>query len=511
MQESLVELYLKRENKIDITSGFLAYIANLETVAGVAPFVAEKIVQELVDQRNNIKLIASENFTSLATQCAMGNLLTDKYAEGIPEKRYYAGCDNVDAIEADAVEKACELFGREGAAEHAYVQPHSGADANLIAFWAILRKHVEIPETLKFNVKDISELSDDQWKSVRGSLGNQRILGLSLSSGGHLTHGYQRNISAKMFEAHSYQVSPENHLLDYDEIEKQALEIKPLILLAGYSAYSRHIDFKRMREIADKAGAVLMVDMAHFAGLVAGKVFQNENNPMPYAQVVTTTTHKTLRGPRGGLILCTAEYAEHVDKGCPMVMGGPLPHVIAAKSVSFTEALKPEFKDYAQKIVKNSQALSKAFIENGIKVITGGTDNHLVLIDVTPFDLTGFQAESALRDCGITLNRNTIPFDQNSPLVTSGLRLGTPAVTTLGMGEPEMAEIASTIKTVLSNTNALPAKSGMSKYKYETDETVKNQSQEKIKDLLDRFPLYPNIDVEFLTEHFVSKSKSNVI
>lgn len=511
MQLSLVEQYLKRQNKREITPGFMAYIANLETIAQVSPFVAEKIVQELVDQRNNIKLIASENFTSLATQCAMGNLLTDKYAEGIPGKRYYAGCDNIDAIESDAIDKACELFGREGAAEHAYVQPHSGADANIIAFWAILRKHVEIPETLERGVKDISELNDSDWKEIRRLLGDQKILGLSLSSGGHLTHGYQRNISAKMFEAHAYQVSKETHLLDYDEIEKQALEIKPLILLAGYSAYSRHINFKRMREIADKAGAVLMVDMAHFAGLVAGKVFKGENNPIPYAQIVTTTTHKTLRGPRGGMVLCTSEYAEHVDKGCPMVMGGPLPHVIAAKSVSFTEALNPSFEEYAQNIVKNAQALSDAFIENDIKVITGGTDNHLVLIDVTPFDLTGIQAESGLRDCGITLNRNTIPFDQNSPLITSGLRLGTPATTTLEMKEPEMKEIALIIKTILSNTTALQAKSGISKYKYQTAENVKNEAREQIKDLLNRFPLYPNIDIEFLAEHFILKSRSNVI
>src|SRR4051794_8030971 len=318
MATSLIGRYCQAKDPASIPPGFLAYLANLECVAQVAPEVARSIVQELADQRGNIKLIASENYSSLATQCAMGNLLTDKYAEGIPHHRFYAGCDNVDSVEDLANTRARELFG----AAHAYAQPHSGADANLVAFWAILRARVELPamvDLLKTEGPgalvpgDWYKLNPEQWNEVRRRIGNQRLLGMELASGGHLTHGYRLNSSGKMFESHGYTVNRETFLLDYDAIERQALEVKPLILLAGFSAYPRNINYRRMREIADRVGAVLMVDMAHFSGLVAGKVLQGDEDPIAFADVVTTTTHKTLRGPRGGLVLCTEEFKDHVD------------------------------------------------------------------------------------------------------------------------------------------------------------------------------------------------------
>lgn len=501
MNQSLIQAHLS-QNRRDLSSldsGLLAFLANLENVAKVSPLVAESILQELKDQRSNVKLIASENYSSLSVQSAMGNLLTDKYAEGFPQHRFYAGCDNVDTIEDFAVTQAKKLFG----AEHAYVQPHSGADANLVAFWAILSARVELPAVAELGAKDSADLSEADWEKVRQRLGNQRLLGLDLRSGGHLTHGYRKNSSAKMFQAFSYGVNRETNLLDYDEIEARALEVKPLILLAGYSAYPRAINFRRMREIADKAGAVLMVDMAHFAGLVAGGAFEGDSNPIAHAQIVTTTTHKTLRGPRGGMVLCTAEFAEHVDKGCPLVLGGPLPHVIAAKALAFTEALRPEFRDYAKRIVENARALAQAFVDDGNRVISGGTDNHLVLLDVTPFGITGRQAESAVRECGITLNRNTIPYDPNGPWYTSGMRMGTPAVTTLGMKPADMKEIASIIATMLRNTSADTAASGAkSKAKYSVDAGASGEARSRVDALLKRYPVYPEIDVP-LVESFL--------
>jgi glycine hydroxymethyltransferase len=502
MANSLIEAYLREgdRNLSELSPGFLAYLANLETVAMVSPAVARSIVQELFDQRNNIKLIASENFSSLSTQCAMGNLLTDKYAEGVPFKRFYAGCDNVDAIEAYARDKACELFG----AAHAYVQPHSGADANLVAFWAILSTRIEVPELEASSITDPLKMSHLEWEKLRNRLGNQRLLGMDLGSGGHLTHGYRRNVSARMFDSYSYYVSHETGLLDYDEVERQAVEVKPLILLAGYSSYPRRINFRRMREIADKVGAVLMVDMAHFAGLVAGRAFQGEDNPMSFAHVVTTTTHKTLRGPRGGLVLCTEEFAEQVDKGCPLVLGGPLPHVIAAKAIAFTEALQPEFQTYAQRVVENARAMSDALVENGNIVLTGGTDNHLLVLDVTKYGITGRQAESAVRECGITLNRNAIPYDPNGAWYTSGLRLGTPALTTLGMGRDEVSEIAAIMTLILSNTRAEVTEKGVaSKAKYTIKEETKGEARGRVKALLSKYPVYPESDAEFLSKHFL--------
>lgn len=503
MSHPSITAYLAQTKPDQIDTGFLAYLANLSQVAKVSPRVARSIVQELADQRHNLKLIASENYASLPTQLAMGNLLTDKYAEGYPGHRFYAGCDNVDDIESLAGELACELFG----CDHAYVQPFSGSDANLIAFWAILKTRLEVPALQEMGGTNPAKLSREDWNKIRCQLGNQKLLAMDYYAGGHLTHGYRLNVSAQMFDVYSYGVSRETGLIDYDELERMALEIRPLILLAGYSAYPRAINFRRMRAIADKVEAVFMVDMAHFAGLVAGGVFEGDDDPIPHAQVVTTTTHKTLRGPRGGMVLSTAEFAEQIDKGCPIAMGGPGAHLMAAKAVALAEANTPEFKTYAGKIVENARSLARACLDQDMVVATGGTDNHLLLLDVRPFDLTGRQAESVLRDCGLTMNRNALPFDTNGPWYTSGLRLGTPAVTTLGMGRPEMQEIAAIIKYVLSNTRAEIITSGKSsgqpsKAKYTIDAGVLNEARAMVKALLDHFPVYPQLDLAFLQAHF---------
>ncbi|MEM9158177.1 MAG: glycine hydroxymethyltransferase [Verrucomicrobiota bacterium] len=500
---SPVSEYLSSVSAEDANPAFLSYLCNLQQVAAVNAPIAASVVKELEDQRNNLKLIASENFTSLNTQAAMGNLLTDKYAEGFAGSRYYAGCDNIDDIETEAAKQACELFD----VDHAYVQPHSGADANMIAFWAILQAKIGEPKMEELGEMNPSKMSREDWNAVRHAMGNQRMLGLDYYSGGHLTHGYRFNVSAQFFDAYNYSVSKETGLLDYDELEKQAEEIKPLVLLAGYSAYPRKMDFRRMREIADKVGAVLMVDMAHFAGLVAGDVFEGDYNPVAFADILTTTTHKTLRGPRGGVILCKKEFAAYVDKGCPLVIGGPLPHVMAAKAVAFKEANQPEFKAYAAKVVENSRALAQAMTDEGLSIATGGTDNHLMLIDVTSFGLNGRQAEAAVRECGVTLNRNSLPFDPNGPHYTSGLRVGTPAVTSLGMGVEEMKEIAAIFKLILSSTTAAILTKGKnagkpSKVKYVLAEEVKVEAKSRVKALLDKFVLYPELDLEFLKRNF---------
>jgi glycine hydroxymethyltransferase len=486
-----------------INTNLLAYLCNLTEISKVTPEIASSIVNELENQRKRVKLIASENYCSMAVQLAMGNLLTDKYAEGMPNHRFYAGNENVDAIETLAAKEACGLFG----AQYANVQAHCGADANLLAFWAVLSTRVENNTLEKWGETNLYKLDDSQWKELRAALGNQRLLGLDYYSGGHLTHGYRSNLSGRMFDAYSYTVSKENGLLDYDEIEKQALELRPLILLTGYSAYPRKINFKRMREIADKAGAVFMVDMAHFAGLVAGKVFTGEYDPVPWAHIVTSTTHKTLRGPRSGLVLSTNEFAEALDKGCPLTMGGPLPHVIAAKAVAFREAASPEFRQYAQLIVNNCQALAASCIKNGLDVLTGGTDNHLLLVNVHNAGITGRQAESALHECHITLNRNSLPRDPNGPWYTSGIRAGTAAVTTLGMGEAEMAELGSLIASVIKGTTQSPDvknPSKNSKAKYNIDAAVKSEVFTRVKTLMERFPVYPELDLELLKKSFVN-------
>ncbi|MDR1899974.1 MAG: glycine hydroxymethyltransferase [Treponema sp.] len=512
MNKNPVAAYLSSTPPEKINTALLAYLCNLSETAGAAPEIAASVVRELENQRKRIKLIASENYCSMPVQLAMGNLLTDKYAEGMPGHRFYAGNENVDAVESAAAEEACKLFG----AEYANVQPHCGADANMLAYWAILSTCVEAPALEKFGETNLYKLADTQWKELRDALGNQRLLGLDYYSGGHLTHGYRHNISGRMFDVHGYSVSREESggggLLDYDDIERQALELKPLILLAGYSAYPRKINFKRMREIADRAGAVLMVDMAHFAGLVAGKVFSGEYDPVPWADVVTSTTHKTLRGPRAGLVLAKKRFADALDKGCPLTMGGPLPHVIAAKAVAFREAGSPEFRRYAQSIVENCRTLAAACIGNGLEVLTGGTDNHLLLVNVRSLkipgggSLTGRQAESSLHECHITLNRNSLPFDPNGPWYTSGLRIGTAAVTTLGMGMAEMEEIGAIIALVLKATSQAPDTKDpakKSRARYVIDEKVKKEAIDRVKKLLDRFPVYPELDLELLKKAFV--------
>src|SRR4051795_4826843 len=423
-----------------------AYDAALEVIAAVEPRIADATRQELTDQRGSLKLIASENYASPAVLLTMGTWLSDKYEEGTIGHRFYAGCQNVDTVETVAAEHARELFG----SPHAYVQPHSGIDANLVAYWAILATRVEAPGLADAGVKNVNDLSEADWEQLRMKLGNQRLMGMSLDAGGHLTHGFRPNISGKMFHQRSYGTDPTTGLLDYDALAQAAREFKPLVLVGGYSAYPRRVDFAKLREIADEVGATLLVDMAHFAGLVAGGVLSGAENPVPYADVVTTTTHKSLRGPRGGMVLCTDEYAEFVDRGCPMVLGGPMPHVMAAKAVAFAEARTPAFADYAQRIVANARALAESLMRRGVRLVTAGTDNHLVLLDVTSsFGLTGRQAEAALLDAGIVTNRNSIPADPNGAWYTSGVRLGTPALTTLGLGVPDFDEVADLITLAL--------------------------------------------------------------
>lgn len=490
---SLLKQYFAKTPTEKQQSAVIAYLASLDHIGSVAPHIAQSIIQELKDQRSYLKLIASENFSSLAVQLAMGNLLTDKYAEGYPHHRFYAGCDNVDAVEDSAREQLLKLF----EADCAYVQPHSGADANLVAFWSILMHRVQNKEIERLGKKTLDELTPEEYEKVRQLLVNQKIMGMSLNSGGHLTHGYRHNVSSKMMHSVLYDVDPKTELLDYDVLSKQVKLERPAILLAGYSAYPRRINFAKMREIANSVGATFMVDMAHFAGLVAGKVFVGEFNPIPYAHIITSTTHKTLRGPRGGFVLCTKEYEEVVNKGCPLVLGGPLPHVIAAKAIAFQEANRPEFRQYAARVVENAQALAVNLQINGVRVTTGGTDNHLLVMDLTKFGLTGRHAESALREAGLTVNRNAIPFDLNGPWYTSGVRIGTPAVTTLGMGKDEMREIADIIFAILSHTKpTIVQKTGQpSRAQAVTDPEVLRRSKERVSDLLSRFPLYPEIQL----------------
>ena len=373
--------------------------------------------RELTRQRHNIELIASENIVSKSVLLAAGSVLTNKYAEGYSGKRYYGGCVHVDEVETIAIERAKKLFG----AEHANVQPHSGANANLAAFFAFLQP-------------------------------GDTVMGMNLAHGGHLSHGSPVNISGKYFNIVPYGVDDVTGVIDYNKMREIALECKPKLIVVGASAYSRTIDFAKCREIADEAGAILMVDMAHIAGLVAAGVHPS---PVPYADVVTTTTHKTLRGPRGGLILCKEQYAKQIDKAVfPGTQGGPLMHVIAAKAVAFGEALTDEFKEYQKQIVKNAKALCEAFKEEGFNIVSGDTDNHLMLLDLRPFDITGKEMEKRLDEVHITVNKNAIPNDPQSPFITSGVRIGTPAVTTRGFKEEEMKKIAKWIKLVATDFEA---------------------------------------------------------
>ena len=395
--------------------------------------VYDAIQNELKRQNNKIELIASENFTSKAVMEAMGSVLTNKYAEGYPDKRYYGGCENVDIVEKLAIERVKKLFN----AEHANVQPHSGAQANMSVYFAMLNP-------------------------------GDTILGMNLAHGGHLTHGSPVNFSGKLFNIIPYGVTKDTETIDYDEMERLAIEHKPKMIVTGASAYPRIIDFKRIREIADKVGAYLMVDMAHIAGLVAAGLHPN---PVEYADFVTSTTHKTLRGPRGGLILCKEKYAKAIDKSVfPGVQGGPLMHVIAGKAVCFKEALTDDFKEYQKQIIRNADALAKSLKEHGFELVSGGTDNHLMLINLTNKGLTGKELEERLDEIGVTVNKNAIPFDTQKPNITSGIRIGTPAVTTRGMKEEDMKEIAQII--------------------YLTVEGDKEEAKNKVKALCEKYPLY---------------------
>lgn len=394
------------------------------------------IEKELNRQRNKIELIASENFVSNSVMEAMGSYLTNKYAEGYPKARYYGGCEYVDIVEDLARERAKKIYG----AEYANVQPHSGAQANMAVYFALLQP-------------------------------GDTVLGMNLSHGGHLTHGSKVNASGKLYNFIPYGVDEKTGRIDYDELEKLAIENKPKLILAGASAYAREIDFKRIKEIADKTQSLFMVDMAHIAGLVAAGLHQN---PVKYADVVTSTTHKTLRGPRGGLILCKEKYAKQIDKAIfPGTQGGPLMHVIAAKAVCFGEALKPEFKQYQEQVIKNAKVLAEELLKLGFNLISGGTDNHLILIDLRNKHITGKELETRLDDIGITVNKNAVPFDTEKPTITSGIRIGTPAVTTRGFKEEEMVKIAKLINMTVE--------------KYEGE---KEEIRKQVEEICKKYPLY---------------------
>ena len=416
---------------------------NSEIIASADPAIAQLINQELQRQRDHLELIASENFTSAAVLAAQGSVLTNKYAEGLPGKRYYGGCEFVDKIEQLAIDRAKELFG----AAHANVQPHSGAQANFAVFLTLLQP-------------------------------GDKIMGMDLSHGGHLTHGSPVNVSGKWFQVSHYGVNKETEELDYEQIREQALRERPKLLICGYSAYPRVIDFEKFRSIADEVGAYLLADIAHIAGLVASGLHPN---PIPYCDVVTTTTHKTLRGPRSGIILTRdAELGKKLDKSVfPGSQGGPLEHVIAGKAIAFAEALKPDFKVYSAQVIENSRTLANQLINRGFKLVSNGTDNHLMLVDLRSVGMTGKHAEQLLSVVNVTTNKNTVPFDPESPFVTSGLRLGSPAMTTRGMGTSEFTEIGNIIADRLLDPS----------------ETVAADCQRRVALLCDRFPLYPHLEI----------------
>ena len=453
-----------------------AYQAALRVIESVEPRIAAATRKELTDQRESLKLIASENYASPAVLLTMGTWLSDKYAEGTVGHRFYAGCQNVDDIESIAAEHARELFG----APYAYVQPHSGIDANLVAFWAILATRVEAPALGEAGVRNVNDLSEAEWERLRAKLGSQRLMGMSLDAGGHLTHGFRPNISGKMFHQRSYGTDPDTGLLDYDAIAAAAREFKPLILVAGYSAYPRRVNFAKVAEIAHEVGATFMVDMAHFAGLVAGG---QHPNPLDHAHVVTTTTHKTLRGPRGGMILSNDEaLGKKINSAVfPGLQGGPLMHVIAGKAAAFGEALQPSFKKYAAQVVANAKALAEALRSDGIDLVSGGTDTHVVLADMRPKKVTGVDAEQALKRSHITCNKNGVPFDPEKPMVTSGVRLGSPAGTTRGFGEAEFTEIGKMIADVVN---------GLAANREGDNGAVEAEVRERVAAMTKRFPIY---------------------
>jgi glycine hydroxymethyltransferase len=413
-------------------------MTDFRSLKAVDPAIYQAIAEERSRQNFGLELIASENFVSRAVLEATGSVLTNKYAEGYPGKRYYGGCEFVDVVERLAIERAKELFG----AEHVNVQPHSGTSANMAVYFAVLRP-------------------------------GDKLMGMDLSCGGHLTHGHRLSYSGRDFQVVAYGVDPETERIDYDALEKQAIEEKPKLIICGASAYSRIIDFARFRAIADKAGALLMADIAHIAGLVAAGVHPS---PVPHCHFVTTTTHKTLRGPRAGLVMCTEEHAKDIDRAVfPGIQGGPLMHIIAAKAVAFKEALSDGFRDYQQQIVKNAKRLSERLIENGFRIVSGGTDNHVFLLDVAKSGLTGKVAEKVLEGAGMTVNKNTIPYDPNPPLVASGIRIGASALTTRGMKEAEMEKVGDFMAEALHAPD---------------DESVRASVRERVRELCERFPLY---------------------
>jgi glycine hydroxymethyltransferase len=415
------------------------WVADWNALKATDPEVAEALVGELERERSTIRLIASENFTSPAVLAALASTMNNKYAEGLPGKRYYGGCRWVDVAEQLAIDRAKQLFG----AEHANVQPHAGAQANMAAYFAFM----EVGDTM---------------------------LGMSLPHGGHLTHGSPVNFSGKWFNVVPYEVDPETELIDLDRVRDLARQHRPKVIVAGATAYPRTIDFGGFREIADEVGAVFMVDAAHFIGLVAGGAYPS---PVPHADVVTFTTHKTLRGPRGAMILCRAQHAKAVDKATfPMMQGGPLEHCIAAKAVALKEAMTPGFRDYAQRVVRTARALAGGLADRGLRLVSGGTDSHLALVDLRPAGITGADAERACDDVGITLNKNTIPFDPLPPATASGIRVGTPGPATLGMDEPEMKEVAEIIGEVIASPE---------------EEEVNQRARERVAALTARFPAYP--------------------
>jgi len=413
----------------------------MENLLKTDPEIFEVVVKEYERQFYHLELIASENFTSLAVMEATGSVLTNKYAEGLPGKRYYGGCEFVDIAENLAIERAKRLFG----AEHANVQPHSGSQANMAVYMAVLEP-------------------------------GDTIMGMNLAHGGHLTHGAPVNFSGKLYNVVQYGVNPETELIDYDQIYELAKEHKPKLIVGGASAYPRVIDWAKLREIADEVGALLMVDMAHYAGLIAAGEYPN---PVPHSHFVTSTTHKTLRGPRSGFILCKSEFAKVIDKSVfPGIQGGPLMHVIAAKAVAFKEAMSEEFKEYARQVILNAKAMAEELMKEGFKIVTGGTDSHIVLVDLRNFGLTGKEVEEALGRANITVNKNAVPFDPQKPWITSGIRIGTSALTTRGMKEDEMRRIARMISTVVKNIK---------------DDKIIEGVREEVKEICEQFPLYPEL------------------
>lgn len=413
----------------------------ISSLSQADPTVCGMMEGELSRQRDGLELIASENFVSLAVLQAQGSVLTNKYAEGYPHKKYYGGCEYVENIEELAIKRACELFG----AEHANVQPHSGTQANMAVYFSVMEP-------------------------------GDTLLAMNLDQGGHLSHGHPLNFTGKWYKIVPYGVKPDTETIDYEAVEALAKEHRPKVIVAGASAYPRFIDFKRFSDIAREVGAILMVDMAHIAGLVAGGAHPS---PVPYADFVTTTTHKTLRGPRGALILCKEKYGAQLDRTVfPGIQGGPFMHVIAAKAVCFHLAMQPEFKEYAKQIVANAKALAKGLSERGFRLVSGGTDNHMILVDLRSKNITGKEAEKVLEGVGITVNKNMIPFDPEKPMVTSGIRIGTPALTTRGMKEKEMELVADLIDRTLSNPD---------------NESEKEKVYREVKELAHRFPLYPEL------------------